>query len=144
MPSVIEIEESPQIDDVASPQEERQTQYQRAEAPAVAALPAAQQEGQMQYQRAEAPAAPSVPAAQQGRETQYWRAEAPAAPALPAAQWPSFFSIVATLLGVGPAFVTPDPFERSLEFPAYQQPVEMPNELLARRFPYEYIRTMSG
>lgn len=122
MPSVIEIEESPQIDAVASPQEEGQTQYQRAEAPAV----------------------PALPAAQQGRETQYWHAEAPAAPALPAAQWPSFFSIVATLLGVGPAFVTPDPFERSLEFPAYQQPVEMPNELLARRFPYEYIRTMSG
>ncbi len=122
MPSVIEIEESPQIDAVASSQEERQTQYQRAEAPAVPPLPAAQQEGQTQYQRA----------------------EAPAAPALPAAQWPSFFSIVAALLGIGPAFVTPDPFERSLEFPAYQQPVEMPNELLARRFPYEYIRTMCG
>ncbi len=122
MPSVIEIEESPQIDAVASPQEERQTQYQRAEALAV----------------------PALPVVQEGRETQYWRAEAPAVPALPAAQWPSFFSIVASLLGVGPAFVTPDPFERSLEFPAYQQPVEMPNELLARRFPYEYIRTMSG
>ncbi|MEE8290054.1 MAG: hypothetical protein V3R80_01125 [Candidatus Tectomicrobia bacterium] len=122
MPSVIEIEESPQIDAVASPQEERQTQYQRAEAPAV----------------------PALPVVQQGRETQYWRAEAPAVPALPAAQWPSFFSIVATLLGVGPAFVTPDPFERSLEFPAYQQPVEAPTELLARRFPYEYIRTMCG
>ena len=56
--------------------------------------------------------------------------------------WHSMFSIVARLLGVGPA--TTSCFEQGKpEFPELQPP-EPPTEILARRYPYMYIRSLSG